>query len=102
MNELTHFQHEILTGLLLGDGHLHKTQKIVEHNASLVVERSSGDKEFLIENYDVFKDLCLSPPRSYDRVQILNGIERTYHYTKFATRSLPIFSKYYDIWYPEG
>lgn len=99
---LTDRQHEILTGLMLGDGHLHKTKKIAEHNASLVVERSSIDKDFLFDNYSDFKELCLSSPLSYSRVQVVNNVEGVYHYTRFFTRSLPVISRYYDVWYPGG
>ena len=102
MSTLTDHQHEVLTGLLLGDGHLHKTKKIIEHNASLVVERSTIDKDYLLDNYNEFSSLCISPPISYSRIKVVNDIEEEYHFTRFQTKSLPVFSSYYDIWYPNG
>jgi hypothetical protein len=101
-NKLSETQHETLIGLMLGDGHLHKTKKIITQNASLIVERSSVDKDYLYDNYNEFSSFCNSPPISYSRIQIVNKVEGEYHYTKFGTRHLPIFSSYYDIWYPDG
>src|SRR5271157_4756116 len=93
--QFTTDQREIFTGLMLGDGSLHKTKKIDTQNASLIVERSSRDFDYLMDNFNAFKDFCLSKPRSYERIQTSNGSEKLNHYTKFSTRSLPLISNYW-------
>jgi hypothetical protein len=95
-NSLNKYQIEVLTGLMLGDGNIFRGK-----NASwpkLSVDRAIEDKQYLIENYDTFKDFCLSPPHYYER----HRWGKVYEGGAFATRQAKVFDSWYEIWYPNN
>ena len=82
-------QDQIITGLLLGDGHLEK--RVITHNAILRVERSIKDKLYLMDNFNEFKSFCASEPyiRRKDNLEFIS----------FRTRSVELFNNFHYLWY---
>lgn len=83
-----------LIGSLLGDGWLEK-QKI---NARFRFKQSNIRTEFFFSLYGHFLPFCKSSPFLRERLdKRTNKVYYTWH---FSTRSLPIFTEYYDLFYP--
>jgi hypothetical protein len=88
-------QHEVLVGLLLGDGHLKLDEK--GKYPSLRVKRAPKDIKYLEYQYNLFKSLCASGIKTYEEHidgEVLPRISNV-----FATRAIPAFSNYYTQWY---
>jgi len=96
---LTEQQHNILTGLMLGDGHLHRSEPT--HNPLLSIERSVKDLEYLKYNKNVFETFCNNDIDIDTTKCGINGYDAEYKMSRFSTRSCPYFSSYYDEWYDE-
>lgn len=89
---LTQRQKEILVGTLLGDGHLEQNGKYVR----LRIEHSYKHKEYIFWLAREFRPFSLQPRAIFAKDK-RNG--KTYRKWHFSTRSLPIFSKFRDIFY---
>lgn len=98
--QLTQAQHNVLTGLMLGDGHLTRSQATA--NASLVVGRSTKDEEYLRQQMKVFENF-LSPQYQGGQVRYCRTIDKRTGKPRsdcyFATIASPTFTEYHDIWY---
>ena len=98
MDKLTDIQEQILNGHLLGDGSIGKQYK--NGNAKFIIKRKTEDKQYLLwsakhfENY--LYETGLSDYENFDK-----RTNKTYYASTMVTRSLPVFTKYYDKWYPE-
>lgn len=126
-NLLTEQQISILNGGLLGDACLRNRYT----NAVLSINRSFKDKEYLLWQYDIFKDFCNIEPNIY----IVEQIAHKDHFIKnkwfqkldyddnshiriidlgdgyfkkeikqihFETRASPLLNTFYEKWYPSG
>lgn len=89
MNEL----HEILTGLLLGDGTIEMRGK----NPRFAVSRAIKDLSYLEWNYSYFKDWCLSGISLRERFD--NRTQKTYSGCSFRTCAKQELLPYYHKWY---
>jgi hypothetical protein len=95
---LTKYQEEILNGLMLGDGCLYRRKET--HKPYLVVLRKQDDRDYLVENYEVFREFC---KRGVIDGEVFD--KRTGHttfFSKFVTRRCGVFEQYYRKWYPNG
>jgi LAGLIDADG DNA endonuclease family protein len=93
---LTERQHSVLTGLMLGDGHLHREKPT--HNPVLRLDRAAGDRRYLEDNRSVFKEFCSNQIVPY----IATAPDgKQYEMCSFATRSCPYFASYYNEWYDD-
>ena len=99
-NKLTPIQEQILNGHLLGDGCLH-IPSAQSKNARFQLIRAASDIEYLDWSAEYFKDYipsgATSKYSSFDK-----RYNKTYYKSSFYTRTLPIFTEYYNKWYPEG
>jgi hypothetical protein len=95
--KLNNIQQQILYGHLLGDGSM--SPSIHAQNASLRIERTARDREYLEWTASYFKEL-LSPAGITESIKSRH--DKEYPCIRFGTRSLPVFNQYYDQWYPEG
>lgn len=103
LENLTREQEEILIGHLLGDGSLIKKNKnSIKDNARFSIDRSERDSKYLEWTKNIFNYYCSNDVFHYSRDYYINNIEKTYKFASFSTRSLPLFTKYYNIWYPNG
>ncbi len=84
---LTEVQKEILVGVLLGDGTMRK-----KTHALLEINHSIKQKALVDWLYKIFHQYVLTPPKS----RVGRGSRIAY---RFTTRSLPIFTQYYDRFY---
>jgi hypothetical protein len=96
--ELTKTQQDTLSGLMLGDGCLYRRKET--HNPYLVVVRKQDDRDYLKDNYEVFKEFC--------KRGVIDGslfdkrTNNTTYFSKFSTRRCGVFKSYYEKWYPNG
>lgn len=87
---LTDQQRSVLIGTLLGDGAMR-----CKTNALLEVNHSIAQKSYVDWKYAVFADLTATPPSA----RAGNGDRVAY---RFVTRSLPVLTPFYALFYPAG
>lgn len=98
-DELTTTQKNVLTGLMLGDGHICKRFK--NSNGSLSVHRSIEDFDYLEYQAELFKEYITPFGMGiYSNKFIYNGIEKLNTQCYFRTYSLELFKEYHSLWYP--
>jgi LAGLIDADG DNA endonuclease family protein len=96
---LSDYQNEILDGLMLGDGGLCMATGYPNGNPRLSITRAFKDHDYLMENYEVFKGFCSTPPRSVDYI----GVGGTpLQKSSFGTRHVEAFRAARQRWYPDG
>lgn len=85
--------HHIIIGLMLGDGSLYRSSP----TANVRFEMSLGKnyEEFALELGDIFKDYMSNPVKALE----IKGVTKSYTNFRLKTRSLPIFLKYYNMFY---
>jgi len=99
---LTGIQHEIMTGLLLGDGSLAGRENS-RSNASLSIERSAEDINYLLWQHEIFHEYITADiyhrgcPAPTINGKLINN--KIYEMASIKTRRFPVFTYYYDIWY---
>ena len=77
----------------MGDGALRKQG--TRTNALLEVNHSAKYSDYVDWKYNIFKQLTITPPKRRKN----NGLRVAY---RFTTRSLSIFTQYYDWFYKDG
>lgn len=90
MGSLTSTQNAILTGTLLGDGSLRRQGNRL--NALLEVNHSVEYREYVDWKWQHFKKYVITSPHSRKN----NSYRIAY---RFTTRSLPVFTEYYNKYY---
>lgn len=93
MGSLTSTQHAVLVGSLLGDGTLRKQG--TRTNALLEVNHAAKHRMYVDWKWNHFRDYVLTPPKQ----RLSNGGRIAY---RFTTRSLPVFTDYYQRFYRSG
>lgn len=93
---LSKLQHQVLIGTLLGDGHLEKNG----HHVRLKIDHSLKQKEYVRWKYQVFKNLVIKPPHTIEAFD--SRTNKIYKHSRFATKSLEVFDKYYQLFYALG
>ena len=91
--QLTSIQKEVLTGLLLGDGHLETQNQ--GRTFRLKVEHSIIQKDYVDWLYTIYKNIILTEPQI--KKQIING--KTYQKYWFSTISIESMSLYGNLFY---
>jgi hypothetical protein len=90
---LSNLQQQIIIGFLLGDGHLERNGKFVR----LKIDHSLKQKKYVWWKYKIFKDIVPSPPKT---IQVSDQrTNKVYQHCRFATQSLQILEKFYDLFY---
>ena len=96
--QLTEIQKETLVGSLLGDGAL--AQRRENKNARFHVRMGSLHKKELNNLYEIFKDMCKTPPKES---LLFNKItQKEYNVISFMTLSYPCLNYYRKIFYNNG
>lgn len=90
---LSEFQKDVLIGLLLGDGCLHRRK--LTHGVTLKVCQCLKQKEFVMWIYEVFKDFVRTPPQVKTRLR--NG--KCNYEAWFNTLTHPLLEEYYSMFY---
>jgi len=95
---LTKQQHEVLTGLMLGDGSLHLNKKNRSVNARLTVRRGIEDRDYLLWQHSFFRNFCSEKAiREYSDYH--KRADKFYDGISFNTIAHPIFTEYHTTWY---
>jgi len=97
--ELTNIQKEILNGHLLGDGFL--TLGMTCNDASFNITRKAEDQNYLFWTKNYFQEY-LTPKGIVDRSRYDKRTNKTYNCIEMHTRTSPLFTEYYNKWYPKG
>ena len=89
---LSEEQHNVIVGMLLGDGSLRNRGK----NTLFRVEHSERQRDYLFWVYNMFSEFTLSKPQRF--------VHKNHKYASysFATFAHPIFNYYYDLFYKDG
>lgn len=90
VGSLTEEQKSILIGCLLGDGTMRKKK-----NAHLEINHCYAQKALVDWIFSKFNHLVITEPKWRKG----NGKREAY---RFATRSLPVFTPFYDRFFPRG
>lgn len=93
---LTDLQHQVMIGGLLGDSSLMLDSKFPR----MKIDRQALDRQYIDWQYNIFKDLCKSGVREFERTD--KRYNKRHNYVSFRTRAVPAFLKYYHEWYPSG
>lgn len=99
MNPYTSQQQNIITGLLLGDGHLQKRNE--NCNAILRVERSIKDKDYANYHIKIF-DNHVTNVRLKEFSKYNKKVNKTYDLCRFFLRANPYLSELHSQWYQDG
>jgi hypothetical protein len=101
VNNFTQQQENVLTGLMLGDGNLYK--RPANLNAALQVHRCQKDLDYLEFQANLFKEF-ITPAGicKYDYHYKYKGEPRTNHQCSFRTHAHPLFTNWYNLWYPNN
>jgi LAGLIDADG DNA endonuclease family len=94
---LTLFAKNVIIGLILGDATL--VRKYPNGNAYLQYAQSIKHSEYMDLVFSILKPFCnMSSPRlSQAKVR-----GNSYDYLAFSTRSLPYFTEFHTLFYPNG
>lgn len=95
---ITQNQKEFLDGLMLGDGGIIWSKTAAYPRLSVM--RQLQDKDYLLWQYDLFKDFYGTPPKYFKSYH--NKVDKYYEGFSCRTKSGKIFSDYYNKWYPNG
>lgn len=99
--ELTTLQHEVLTGLLLGDGCLWRSKRGHSANAQLAITRTKSDFAYLQWSADIFQNF-VTPKGVRSNDYFDRRTQKTYSRVFLRTRCNPCFTEVYHKWYPNG
>jgi hypothetical protein len=93
---LDNTQQDILTGLMLGDGHL----EIHSHgkNACLKIQRKSTDRKYLFYTASIFEELLTTKPID-ERKVFDKRTNKFYYATVMRTKCDPLLTEYHNKWY---
>lgn len=90
VGSLNQVQKSVLVGSILGDGTLRKAKG--KKNALFEANHAYRYKEYVDWKYQILKEFVLTIPK----MRLSNGNRIAY---RFTTRSLPIFTEFYDEFY---
>lgn len=93
---LNDIQRQVLIGGLLGDSSIMKDGKFPR----MKIERQALDKPYIDWEYNIFKDLCKSGVKEFERFD--KRYNKSHKYVSFRTRAVPALLDYYNKWYPNN
>jgi transposase-like protein len=99
--ELTELQEEILNGHMLGDGCLRINKKSKCINAQFTVHRQTADIDYFWWTVKHFENYIYEPVQ-YNNDVYNKNLDKIIYSVRFQTKASPIFTEYYNKWYPEG
>jgi len=101
IEQLTEVQQQILEGHLLGDGCLSIKKQYNFSNASFSIYKKIEDQEYLLWTVKHFENFVYETGVS-EINHLDKRFNKIYSGVQFSSRSLPVFTNYYDKWYPHG
>ncbi len=97
--QLNPLQKDFLIGTLLGDGNLRLVSKNIE--ASLTVDHSLKQKDYVIWKYQLMKNWVLTEPKEFHRIYHKDKSKELKSF-RFSTISHPEFTALYNFFYKNG
>ena len=95
---LTEYQHQVLDGLMLGDGSIQLDRKNRSLNARLVIRRAIKDKPYLLWSKSIFEEFCSANSiREYSDLDVRTN--KIHKGISLTTLSNPSFTNYHNKWY---
>lgn len=93
---------EVLTGILLSDGHLQRRYE--KGNVRFMFGQSGklNKRPYFELVYSLFKFYCSKDSDYYERIWKDNRNNQEYSSVSFATMELPCFTEIYPFWYLNG
>jgi len=90
---------EILTGILLSDGHLQRRSE--KGNVRFMFNQSGklNKRPYFELVYSLFKFYCSKDSEYYERIWKTKETDEEYSSVSFATMELPCFTEIYPFWY---
>jgi LAGLIDADG DNA endonuclease family len=95
--ELSLIQKEVIVGSLLGD--LSAQRNSPTSNTRLHIKQTLEHKEYVNHLYEIFKNLCKTPPKILSYYDKRPNRDKFYSSIKFNTLSLPCLNYYREIFY---
>ena len=86
---------EVIVGSLLGDGDIELRGRAI--NGRFKIIQSTKYKDYFLMLFEIFSQFCSTPPRSYTYLD--SRTFRNYSSLTLRTRSLPLFTEYYNLFY---
>lgn len=97
--QLSSYQKEFLIGTLLGDGNMRFVSR--NRQASLVIDHSLAQKDYVFWKYNVMKNLVLTEPKELSRVYHKDK-SRMLTSFRFSTISHSELTSWYNVFYQNG
>jgi hypothetical protein len=92
-------QHQLLIGLMLGDGNLRFPGR--SHHANLTVDHGDAQKEYVWWKYEQLQEWVLTPPAQVRRIFHKDPSRITVSW-RFSTVSHPALTFYHELFYRDG
>ena len=89
---------EVIVGCLLGDADIELRGRAI--NGRFKIIQSTKYKDYFLMLFEIFSQFCSTPPRSYTYLD--SRTFRNYSSLTLRTRSLPLFTEYYKLFYLNG
>ena len=89
---------EVIVGSLLGDADIELRGRAI--NGRFKIIQSTKHKDYFLMLFEIFSQFCSTPPRSYTYLD--SRTFRNYSSLTLRTRSLPLFTEYYKLFYLNG
>ena len=89
---------EVIVGSLLGDADIELRGRAI--NGRFKIIQSTKYKDYFLMLFEIFSQFCSTPPRSYTYLD--SRTFRNYSSLTLRTRSLPLFTEYYNLFYFYG
>jgi len=100
IDSLTYHEQQIITGKLLGDGCLHIVRQYKKTNASLYLEHSQKQREYMFWCYDQLSRLFTAQPRQQRKYS--HKANKYYHSYAVTSIRHPLLTDLYHKWYNSG
>jgi len=92
-------QHQLIVGLMLGDGSLRFPGR--SHHANLTVEHGDQQEEYVRWKYEQLSEWVLTPPQQLTRIYHKDPSRNTVSW-RFSTISHAVFTSYHNLFYRNG
>ena len=89
---------EILTGILLGDGHISRRSSTA-NSRLLYAQTAVTHKEYFDHVFNIFLPFCVNAYVPQSKIVRDNRTKKTYSAISFTTMQLPCFNVYKDCFY---
>ena len=86
---------EVIVGSLLGDGDIELRGRDI--NGRFKIIQSTKHKDYFLMLVEIFSQFCSTPHRSYTYLD--SRTNKEYSSLTLRTKSLPIFTEYYNLFY---